>query len=779
LLLGLAGPGGTDDVRAEGWLLRFGAESEELREALASLTEWLANGHPPWAAYRALMACRLVALDKQPGVRPVGIGEIWRRLMAKCVIAVAGSQATAACGNLNLCAGLPAGIEGAVHAVEEAWRRSEPPKVAPPPRAPAPLEEPGGIGVAAPGVDMDGASAPADAAETEAQEQAPGEAVLLVDARNGFNELGRKAMLWTVRHRWAAGARFAFNCYRHQAQLVMRSPGSEATVLRSMEGVTQGDPLSMYLYGLALLPLSESLRRAVPAVRQLWYADDLAMVGEAAAIATCMRTLQDLGPKYGYFPEPEKSILVCRPETREAAAAALGADLTCSMVDGARYLGGFVGSDATRSEWLGTQVAAWSASVGDLARVATRYPQTAYAGLAMSLQAEWRYLQKVVAGCGADMAPIEAAVANEFLPALLGAPRADCPTRGRTALSVKCAGIGVPDPTTTAADAFRASERCTAPLTQSLLDGTPLDVDEYAADAARARRDSRVSRHSGDVEALGVLTAAASAAARRKIQRLTETGAWLSTVPNQMNGTELSAEEFRDSLRLRFDLAPQALPAKCDACDCKFDVAHALSCKKGGLIARRHNDVKAEWHHLCAQALSRGAVSDEPNLISQTAPQETASAKAAPLELRGDVKVANFWARGKCTIFDVRVTDTDAVSYRRMDPLKVLSRQEKEKKGKYLAVCLEKRMSFTPLVFSVDGLKGAEAAAAGRRLSALLATKWKRPFSQVCGMVNSRLSIALVRSTSACLRTARDPLSKPTHAEWDCGAGLALYRLAR
>eukprot|EP00957_Ditylum_brightwellii_P198386 15117760-Ditylum_brightwellii.AAC.1 len=39
----------------------------------------------------------------------------------------------------------------------------------------------------------------------------------LVDARNGFNELSRLAMLWTVHHRWTAGARFVFNCYHHWA----------------------------------------------------------------------------------------------------------------------------------------------------------------------------------------------------------------------------------------------------------------------------------------------------------------------------------------------------------------------------------------------------------------------------------------------------------------------------------------------------------------------------------------------------------------------------------
>ena len=37
----------------------------------------------------------------------------------------------------------------------------------------------------------------------------------LVDARNGSNELSRLVMMCTVRHHWPAGARFAFNCYRH------------------------------------------------------------------------------------------------------------------------------------------------------------------------------------------------------------------------------------------------------------------------------------------------------------------------------------------------------------------------------------------------------------------------------------------------------------------------------------------------------------------------------------------------------------------------------------
>ena len=52
------------------------------------------------------MACPLVALDKSPGVSPVGIGETFLRARAKLVMRAAGYQEKTACGNLQLCVGL-------------------------------------------------------------------------------------------------------------------------------------------------------------------------------------------------------------------------------------------------------------------------------------------------------------------------------------------------------------------------------------------------------------------------------------------------------------------------------------------------------------------------------------------------------------------------------------------------------------------------------------------------------------------------------------------------
>lgn len=92
-LSGSGGAGGTDSYTAQSWLLRFGEASCRLRVALANFTCWLANDFPPWASYRGLAVGRLLALDKCPGVRPIGIGETWRRAMAKCVLRVAGKEA--------------------------------------------------------------------------------------------------------------------------------------------------------------------------------------------------------------------------------------------------------------------------------------------------------------------------------------------------------------------------------------------------------------------------------------------------------------------------------------------------------------------------------------------------------------------------------------------------------------------------------------------------------------------------------------------------------------
>ena len=88
---------------------------------VGDFTEWLSNGRPPWAAYCVMMSSRLSALDKQPGIRPVGVGETWRCLMAKCLIWVTGQEAKAGCRIEQLSGVAEAGIEGGIHAMRILW----------------------------------------------------------------------------------------------------------------------------------------------------------------------------------------------------------------------------------------------------------------------------------------------------------------------------------------------------------------------------------------------------------------------------------------------------------------------------------------------------------------------------------------------------------------------------------------------------------------------------------------------------------------------------------
>ena len=132
----------------------------------------------------------------------------------------------------------------------------------------------------------------------------------LVDAHTGFNDLSRLSMLWTVRHRWPAGARFAFNCYRHWAQLLLRQPGEPPFTILIRKGVTQGDPLLMVLYGITLVPLAEELRAADTGLLSPFYADDAAFNSLARQSAHPLNLLKNRGPDRGYFLKGAKPLFI-------------------------------------------------------------------------------------------------------------------------------------------------------------------------------------------------------------------------------------------------------------------------------------------------------------------------------------------------------------------------------------------------------------------------------------------------------------------------------------
>ncbi len=172
---GSAGPSGTDANHWQDVLLRYGAHSDRLRDSVASLVRYLSNNIVPWDDIRALVACRLIALDKCPGVRPIGIGETLRRIIGKTVCSVTRYDLNDTCDITQLCGGVRCGIKAAIHTVSDLFKDHE----------------------------------------------ADGWGVLMIEASNAFNNINRQAALWNTRILWPSCSLFLFNTYRGWVPLIV------------------------------------------------------------------------------------------------------------------------------------------------------------------------------------------------------------------------------------------------------------------------------------------------------------------------------------------------------------------------------------------------------------------------------------------------------------------------------------------------------------------------------------------------------------------------------
>ena len=449
-LRGGAGPGGSDSSAWQDWLLRYGAHSERLRDSVAHLTRATTNGLMPWKALQALLSSRLIALDKCPGVRPIGIGECLRRVMAKAVMVVAGNDIRETCSSDQLCSGLEAGIEAAIHAMNDL------------------LDE----------------------------NKGKGWGVLLVDASNAFNALNRKAALWNARHLWPRGCRFLFNTYRGPAALLL---DGSTTLLFSREGVTQGDPLSMAFYALSVLPLIRSLKDT-QRWTQVWYADDANCGGFLDSLLVWFQRLLQDGPAFGYHPQPSKTYLVVDerdlPEARRLFEP-LGVNITCSH----RLLGGHVGSSEGRSAYVEEKVREWLEHLAQLSAAAVRLPQDAYAAVTKSLSQEWNYVQRVIPECGPALSPLKKAISEGFLPKLFGCEISPA-ERQMFELPVKLAGLGMTNPCVSAPRAYEVSRKATAHLTLAIAGAEEFDIATHRESVFNARAEARSSRNEESLRSL-------------------------------------------------------------------------------------------------------------------------------------------------------------------------------------------------------------------------------------------------------------------------------------
>ncbi len=121
------------------------------------------------------------------------------------------------------------------------------------------------------------------------------EAVILVDTSNVINTLNRKVALQNFNSLCPSLAKILINTYRDDVQLFI-----DGETLLSQEGTTQGDPLVLAIYAVAISPLIRRLEDEH--LKQVCFADDATAGGDFAHLKIWWEHIVDLGPENGYQP---------------------------------------------------------------------------------------------------------------------------------------------------------------------------------------------------------------------------------------------------------------------------------------------------------------------------------------------------------------------------------------------------------------------------------------------------------------------------------------------
>ena len=135
---------------------------------------------------------------------------------------------------------------------------------------------------------------------------------------------------------------------------------------------------------------------------------------------------------------------------------------------------------------------------------------------------------------------------------------------------------------------------------------------------------------------------------------------------------------------------------------------HALNCKNGGLVYQRHNELRDENCDLMKKA-GFSQVLCEP--IVKEAGEDGLG------ELRGDWSARGFWIRQKVAVFDTRIFNAKAPSYKSLSLEAAFNIHRNEKKNLYNDAVEQKRGSFTPILATCEGILDREAEAYVKRLA--------------------------------------------------------------
>ena len=243
---------------------QMGEFGVNLQTAIRAVIELILGGKVPQGVCQVLHGAALTALKKKTGgIRPIAVGNVWRRLAAKVVV----QRVTPALADFFSPQQVGVGKRGGAEAGAHAAR----------------------IFCGAP--------------------HSTQKAFLKLDFRNAFNEVRRDHMLGVVAQKFPQFSPFLWQCYAAPTELFWGE-----TSIPSLLGAQQGDPLGPALFSMAIHHIVVAMETEF----NLWYLDDATLGDEPEKVLASLRLVQQMGEKVGLHLNSSKcevGFLQCDGET--------------------------------------------------------------------------------------------------------------------------------------------------------------------------------------------------------------------------------------------------------------------------------------------------------------------------------------------------------------------------------------------------------------------------------------------------------------------------------
>ena len=613
-------PGGSG-LRAQHLLdaleIPLGDSQNRISGLMATICRTLVCGRGPPALSPWLAGASLFPLRKKDGgVRPIAVGEIFRRLVARlsCASSVIKERAASLFMQAKqLGVGLKGGAEMAVQALRT-WldRQAASPKL-----------------------------------------------VLKLDFSNAYNTVSRAAVWRQLRVHFPELCPWFQFCYAQPANLFCQG---DLLDFSSATGVQQGDPLAPLYFSLAVLPCIRALQTEVPACLTLWYLDDGVVAGPPQDVARAWEIVSREAAAVNLSLNPPKcEVWGSAPLDQFKQRFPSGVQFLTT--DGFEFLGSPVGSAAFANATLMKRVARIRALLdrlhvvadpqvefvllrsccglprfafslratppGEIAEAVAQFDALLAAKVAerfafsLDEQAEIQWHLPVrMGGCGmtaaADVAPAaflgSAIQVVEKVAALLGEALsiADIPGVSQTLqeINARLAQPLLPLPAHTLAFLQEGGLALPAPPTFPDLDHLvgvmpPTEKPQhfFASRLHLLRLMAWLAKERPSLSPLQRRREATRKLAVLRGDRVTGyAGSWLNAVPNRATGMKLSPLEFATLLRWWLGLRMfhgqcierSAAGRKCDSALDPFG-DHAVSCPVGPGRIARHDAVNVTW----------------------------------------------------------------------------------------------------------------------------------------------------------------------------------------